>query len=219
MKIKVITVTDQPKNPGFLKLAESLDRHGWDWMRVPCEWKGFGTKVLSVYNACPDLLQKGYTHVLHTDAHDTYFLQSPFNMPPVKENIPLISTEKACWPDAHRASEYPDYYRGDMLANPVWRFVNSGQYLFPIKLFMEVVDAMPIFPQDDDQRWLTSVYLAKRWPIQLDYTCAVFQSIAFEAPVDFVTRGGRLKNRITNTYPIAVHGNGKTNMEWVYDLK
>jgi lysyl hydroxylase/galactosyltransferase/glucosyltransferase/procollagen-lysine,2-oxoglutarate 5-dioxygenase len=74
--------------------------------------------------------------------------------------------------------------------------------------------------EDDDQRWYTDTYLNLinqcDW-IGLDY-CNMFQSIAFESEGDFEIRYGRLYNKITHTFPMFIHGNGKTDMTKFYAL-
>jgi hypothetical protein len=46
----------------------------------------------------------------------------------------------------------------------------------------------------------------------------MFQSIAFESEGDFEIRYGRLYNKITHTFPMFIHGNGKTDMTKFYAL-
>jgi hypothetical protein len=56
-----------------------------------------------------------------------------------------------------------------------------------------------------------------RGTIGLDY-CNIFQSIAFEVEGDFEIRYNRLYNKITHTFPMFLHGNGKTDMSKYYPL-
>jgi hypothetical protein len=216
MKIKVLTFSNMPDHPGLRALELSLIKHGWDYSIITGSWQGFGTKPQSVYNSLKDLEEHGYTHVLFTDAHDTVFLQSPdaLNRQVFEPGFAYISAEKACWPDADRAPEY-GYHTPP--PSP-WCYVNSGQYLMPIPMFREIFEFMPCEDREDDQRWLTTAYLSHRWKMILDINCKIFQSIAFPAMGDFMSKDGKLLNTITRTQPIAAHGNGKTPLEWLYNL-
>ena len=81
---------------------------------------------------------------------------------------------------------------------------------------------------------VTDVFLKAKqdgFPIELDYECALFQSIAFDSQPDGSPAthedgvyngtdfeiGTFIGNRITGTTPAILHGNGLTPMEWVYD--
>jgi hypothetical protein len=216
MKIKVLTFSNLTENSGLAQLKRSLARHGWDYDVITGTWYGFGTKIRSVADALPALFEQGYTHVLFTDAHDTYFLQGPDSLKRkiFAPNFGYISAEKACWPDAHRAKDY-----GYVPAPPSpWCYVNSGQYFIPIALMRQIVEENPVQYEDDDQRWFTSVFLSRKYPLLLDVNCKIFQSIAFHADGDFTIREKQFINTITRTQPIAAHGNGKTDMEWLYKL-
>jgi hypothetical protein len=216
MKIKVLTFSNIPTHPGLRKLELSLIKHGWDYQILTGTWNGFGTKPRSVFQAITDLEAHGYTHVLFTDAHDTVFLQGPdaLKKQVFEPGFGYVSAEKACWPDADREPEY-----GYVTRPSPWCFVNSGQYLMPVPMFKEIFETLPCHDREDDQRWMTTVYLSHRWKIILDINCSIFQSIAFAAPGDFMIKDKKLFNTVTRKSAIAAHGNGKTNMEWVYNLK
>lgn len=214
MKIKIVTVSDQPNNPGLKQLVRSLEHFGYDYHVIPAVWRWFGTKIIETA-AYLRTLPEDYTHVLFTDAHDTFFIGGPaeFNDKLYSQAHAWVSAEKACWPDPNVAERYTHTNRSE------WKYVNSGQYLFPIPLFLQVVEENPIKYTDDDQRWLTSVYLSGKYDILLDANCRLFQSIAFQSADDFtVNAAGRVRNRKQLSTPIAIHGNGKTNMEWIYNL-
>ena len=83
------------------------------------------------------------------------------------------------------------------------------------------------------------------FPIELDYKCKLFQSIAFDPTkpdkgeeidrasfsihldnkgnpkytgTDFRIKDGLVINKMTKTTPAILHGNGGTPMQWVYQL-
>lgn len=217
MKLAAVTVTDNPNNHGFLLLQESAKRHGYDFHPVIAPFYGFGTKILETAKAAQSLKSQDYTHIIFMDAHDTYFLRSAKSIKTAlfDPGFMFVSAEKACWPDPHKAT---DYHYQSAPPSP-WCYVNSGQYLAPIDTFLQIVEENPIIDTDDDQRWLTAVYLQHTYPIVLDINCKIFQSIAFPTENDFRVDDRGLINTITRSRPFAAHGNGKTDMQWIYNLK
>ena len=82
---------------------------------------------------------------------------------------------------------------------------------------MKLFEQNPVRFEDDDQRWYTDRYLERRSSISLDY-CNIFQSVAFEVEGDFTLTYNRLYNNKTHTFPMFIHGNGKTDMTKFYQL-
>jgi hypothetical protein len=212
MKLKVVTYTNQPEHPGLAKLKASMDLHKIDYHIIVAEWKGYGTKIIELYNYLKTL--EGYTHFLFTDAHDTYFLHGNIQM---IEGI-LISGEKNCWPDPHLSTEISTIAPSPQFrAASRWIYPNSGGITGNIHYFLDLFDENKPSHADDDQRWWTSRFLNEPI-IDIDYHCEIFQSIAFESPDEFEIINGRFKNIITNTYPALIHGNGRTDMTKIYNL-
>jgi hypothetical protein len=216
MKIAAVTVTNQPDHPGLKQLKRSAEKHGYDFTIFRATWRGYGGKVLDVAEFCRENQQQDYTHILFMDAHDSYFLRpyEDFVAKIWNPELMIIGAKKACWPDPDRAQAY-EYISGPF--SP-WRYVNSGQYLAPIDLFLRIVDENPIHEREDDQRWMTSIYLSAKYKTHLDTGCMFFQSIAFEAERDFEINKVGLCNKITDSRPCAAHGNGRTPMGWIYRL-
>jgi hypothetical protein len=98
-----------------------------------------------------------------------------------------------------------------------WKFLNSGQIYGNKKDFIEIYNTNPPRFEDDDQRWYTERFLAMPDKIGLDY-CNIFQSVAFEVEGDFTLTYNRLYNNKTHTFPMFIHGNGKTDMSKFYLL-
>jgi hypothetical protein len=82
---------------------------------------------------------------------------------------------------------------------------------------MKLFEQNPVRFEDDDQRWYTDRFLERRSSISLDY-CNIFQSVAFEVEGDFTLTYNRLYNNKTHTFPMFIHGNGKTDMTKFYQL-
>lgn len=213
MKIKVITVTNAPQHPGCQQLTRSLDVFGYDYHVIQTTWRGFGTKINEAAKYA-ESIQGEYSHILLVDAHDVIFLAPPDAIT-ARYNDPdrmLFSCEKACWPSPGLASHYP-FISSD------WRYLNSGSYLAPIPVYLDMIGRHPVAYTYDDQLYFTERYLSGQWPIDLDDRCRIFQSIAFQADSDFETVDGRaIFNNKTGTYPTVIHGNGRTPMGWVYEI-
>jgi hypothetical protein len=71
---------------------------------------------------------------------------------------------------------------------------------------------------DDDQLWLTKTFLANQDKVLLDYNCDIFQCYSFIADDDFTYNNSRLQNLKTNTEPILVHSNGRTDNSKILEL-
>ena len=207
--MKVIYISDIPNHPAQIKLAESLQRHGWDQHYIQCVYRGFGTKIneLAAY-----LRNSIDTHFIMLDAFDNYCIGSEWDWNyrvPQTDRL-VISTEKQCYPDVSKAVHFTD-------PSP-WRYVNSGQIYGNRQYFLSLVDRFPVADDYNDQTYYTDLAIAGH--IDLDTQCKGFQSIAFETEGDFTYDIERkvLINNVTNTKPIFAHGNGRTAMGQVYQL-
>ena len=209
----VITVADSLENPGLEQLATSTEKFGWNLVVINAPWRGFGTKLIETYNYLktnPDL--KNFVFV---DAYDVVALSDPneFSMfvDSFKDKM-VVSCEKACWPDSSLVELYPE-------SNSEWKYINSGTYYAPSELFIEIFDSSPAKHYEDDQLWLTNRYLsAFKNSIMLDDGCILFQCYSHIADDDFEYDYGRLKNLKTKTFPIFIHGNGRTDMSKIKEL-
>jgi len=206
--MKVLVSLDNPNHPGWLKFEESLKQHGWAYHPIVREWKGFGTKIIGLYEY---LCSTDIEEFIYLDAYDNYCIASPHEFKFKKKDYPMIlSSEKGCYPDTHKMGMFP-------VVNHEWKFLNSGQIYGTKEHFINVYNTNPPRFEDDDQRWYTERYLAMPESIGLDY-CNIFQSVAFEVEGDFTLTYNRLYNNKTHTFPMFIHGNGKTDMSKFYLL-
>lgn len=211
MKLKIITLTNQLNHPGFLKLKASLDHFGYDWHCIETEWKGFGTKIIETAKYL-ETIRNEYSHFIFVDAHDSFAIINKRLLDlQVPETYGLISAEKACYPDSNLTINYS-------CTSSEWKYVNSGNYFMPIWMFLEITKLFPIEYTDDDQRWLTRVYLSHRYALHLDYDCNIFQSMAFEADDDFTYKDSYIVNNKTQGIPAFLHFNGKTQNDKAYQI-
>ena len=141
--MKLLTVATDTTNNKLFDLMTSADKFGW---------KGFGTKLIETYNH----LQKNphITEFIFVDAYDVVALSSPQEvLEKIKDRTKmLISVEKNCWPKSELASKYPK-------TDSEWKYINSGSYYSPSKLFIDMIEAYPPLYIDDDQLWLTNEFL------------------------------------------------------------
>lgn len=203
MKLKLITVTSDMHEPGFLKLSADADKHGWDFVAIPCRWQGFGTKLLKVYEYLKE--NTDVTHIVFVDAFDVRVLGNPQELiskitDPSKM---LISAERGCWP----RPDWCDYYVYQ--PDNGFAYVNSGAYFTPREVLLELLEAdMPGYG-DDDQLWMTKQYLfANDGRMVLDYGQRVFNSHSFIREGEYQYFNGRVV--IGGSVPVIAHSNGRT---------
>lgn len=208
----IITVTNNIKHPGLKTLIESAERFGWEVYVIEADWKGFGTKLIETYSFLKQNPQ--IESFVFVDAHDVVVLGSPeeFNTELPSSSSIIVSCEKACWPVAELANAYPSNDVGD------WRYINSGLYYADSDSFIKLFESSPPIYSDDDQEWFTRSYLRNDYHIIRDFNCILFQSYSHIADDDFDYRDGRLINLKTNTQPIFIHGNGRTDMSQINEL-
>jgi hypothetical protein len=209
--MKLLTVATDTSNNKLFDLIASADKFGWGLEIIVTEWKGFGTKLIEIYNHLkknPDI-----SEFIFVDAYDVVALSSPQEvLEKIKDRTKmLISVEKNCWPNSELASQYPK-------TDSEWKYINSGSYYSPSKLFIDMIEANPPLYTDDDQLWMANQFLNNPDDKVLDYNCEVFQSYSFIADDDFAYNNNRLENLKTKSTPIFIHGNGKTNMDNILDL-
>ena len=209
--MKLLTVATDIANNKLFDLIASADKFGWNLEVIVTEWKGFGTKLIETYNH----LQKNphITEFIFVDAYDVIALSSPQEvLEKIKDRTKmLISVEKNCWPKSELASKYPK-------TDSEWKYINSGSYYSPSKLFIDMIESYPPLYIDDDQLYLTNEFLNNPDDKVLDYDCEVFQAYSFIADDDFGYENKRLQNLKTKSQPVLIHFNGRTDNTKILDL-
>lgn len=211
--MRLLTVATDTEREGLDNLIYSAQRLGWelDVMLVP-QWKGFGTKPISVYEYLKK--NKDVDRFIFVDAYDVLALGTPkeFEEKLTNPEKMLLSVEVGCWPDTSLAGEYPQ-------TKHKWKYINSGAYYSPSRLFVETFEANVPEYASDDQLWLSLSFLhGIRDKYVLDYNCDIFQSYSFIEDDDFSYENKRVQNLKTNTQPIFIHSNGRTEHQRVIDL-
>jgi hypothetical protein len=218
MKLIVVNTSNDPDNPGALKLKASLERFGYEYQHITHPFS-FGHQLPVIQQWC--LNYKGEaTHLCYSDCFDTLALAGPdeviekFQLLDLEREAPykmLISAEKNCYPHPERAKDYPE-------TNTPWKYVNGGGWLVEIEYFKYLCDKERLTSESHDQVWLMEAYLRNQGEIKLDTNCEIFQTIAFSNQDEWEKVGERLRNVGTGALPVFYHGNGKTDMKFVYDV-
>lgn len=204
--------SETPQTIHMLKSCERLNLPVHNANPVKRLFTGNGDAINILYKALLELKDK-YKYVIYSDGGDTFFVRS-FKPP---DNIVIYSGEKACWPIEAYAAEYPP-------ALTPWHFLNAGNWCGEIALVIEFFERYGLSGLRGDingQQQITEAFLKALkdgFPITIDEACQYFQSVAFEHKGDFRMEGKQLHNLVTDTYPAVLHGNGRTDMQWIYDV-
>jgi len=203
MKCKLITTCSDITKTELLQ--QSLKKHGWDYHIITHDWRGFGDKILKVYEylvANPDI-----THFFYSDAYDTLAVNKmEYALSKVEhKDLILMSAERACYPHPEKEALYPKH-------DSPWHFVNGGGWFANSQCFIEAVEANPLTVEVNDQVWFTDLFLKYPQYVKLDYNCEVFQTIAFCPETDFELTD-KVLNTVSKSTPVFIHGNGHTPLD------
>jgi hypothetical protein len=223
MKLQLITTCDSQTHPGFLRMKQSVEKHGWEIEVIDSPFK-FGGQ-LQVINKWLQGYSGEATHIVYIDAFDNICFGDEFEVLRKFEAFNcsmVISAEKACYPHPEKAIFYPEIESG-------WRYVNGGGWMGEINYLKTLFEHF-LLPDSHDQVWLTDTYLNQQEDIKLDSECEIFQTIAFSNPDEWekceiaiattltptTPAQIRFLNKIHQTLPVFFHGNGRTDMKWLY---
>lgn len=230
--MKVVTYIHTPFADAISSSHEfirSCDAFGYEVINVAKEnyHVGNGEVLRLLYNTYKDLDEP----ICYADGADSFFLR-PINIP--TDRI-LYSTEKNIWPQTDElAKEWGWYYfdneliKGSFANVPAhnWPYLNGGGYCGPSKLLAEFfdkygLDKLGTIGDAHSQRHQTLAFLRAQedgFPIELDQLCTEFQTIGFFNQSDFSILPGVLYNNLTGSTPALIHGNGRTDMGWIYQI-
>lgn len=200
MHIPIITVYSDPAPAQ--RLIQSATKRGWTVIPIQVEWKGFGTKLISVYNYLKE--HPEVEQFVFCDAYDVYVFGTPeeFEYKFPAEIDMLVSSEKGLWPPYLHPfrSNYPNFEHG-------FNYINSGCYFAESWYFKYLIETYPPTHETDDQFWLNVCsFLEKR--IEADYEQKIFNSHSFVNDGEYGYKNGRIQ--ILGNESIFCHTNGKT---------
>ena len=175
----------------------------------------------------------GHKKFVYADAADSFF-QRPLNDDQIPSDCIMYSTEKACYP-------YPDWNVKHPASDSRWKFLNGGGVCGPLDLMIEYYERYRLCSPGsmNGQAYLQQQMfqaISDGFPIKLDTSCSVFQTLAFADESEFEWRHTMqqtyfdketntrqavsvelLHNTITGTVPAVLHGNGLTEMKHIYE--
>lgn len=121
----------------------------------------------------------------------------------------VFNAEKNCFPNASLAGRYPE-------SPTPWRYLNAGALAGKVSVLKHLyADVLEKIPGNMDQLQFSIAFLDGA-PIELDYGCKVFQTLFMESEGDLSYSKEGIKNNVTCTYPLIIHGNGMASMDKVY---
>lgn len=203
----VVTYTFS-ETEGIRQMKKSVSSMGYELAQVPSSDNP--RKIMKDLYECYKRALTGHELMTYADAADTLF-QRKIDVP---TDYILYSTEKACFPHRGWAHRFKDDSR--------WKFLNNGAFCGPLKLVVEFFDRYKLHSiMENGQAAVQRAYLqaiSEGFPVKLDSNCDQFQSIAFRADDEFEVVDGLVRNKITGTTPALLHGNGLSDMSWIYKL-
>lgn len=150
------------------------------------------------------------TFILFTDCYDVIICGSPYEViyKFKKMNKPIIfSAEKYCWPDLTLKSKYKNNLTK-------YKYLNSGGFIGLAKDIYNILNN--VVDNSDDQLYYTKYFLENNNNnnIILDNYCEIFQTLnGVNDDLEINYKKSRIINKIFNTEPIFIHGNGPLNIK------
>jgi hypothetical protein len=146
------------------------------------------------------------TLILFSDSYDVINLSTSKEIIKKYEKLGIdkiiFSSEKTCWPDSKLSTHYPS-------RDTEYKYLNSGGFIGMAKDILELINESSIKDEYDDQLFYTNLFLFEKTNIILDYYCEIFQTLNnAEKDIQINTKCNRIVNRLYNTIPCLIHGNG-----------
>jgi hypothetical protein len=209
MKIRVVTVATQGKNPASPHTYFEQFKASW---RKPFPTTGMKLKYLEEYLAT----HKDFEWLIFCDALDTVTSCAPETLVEkflfhFDDETVVVSAERNCFPFPELAAKYPS-------TKSPYKYLNSGLYMGrreSVMANLALMDAATKYSVKDQGTW-TDAYLRKLtvwYPIVLDNKCRLFQSLHGSLDDVGLDRAGNIVNKHTLTTPLVFHGNGSTPMD------
>jgi hypothetical protein len=210
MKTAVITCGyyDKDYEEKLARLKYSCDVFGIDlkvYREIGKAFNFFDAKIekLGVFI---DSLKNDYTHVLYTDASDSFFLAPLLEIEEkylhyFNDEV-VVSGEKGCHP-------FPEYMEHFTSPSP-WKYMNPGNFIGPIPKVLDIISKLKTYKDmrtNDQGPWMEA-YVQKRIQIKIDTECMLFQTMSDIKWLDYETYYAGIKNIITANSPCILHFNG-----------
>jgi hypothetical protein len=225
MNIQLITIASGPAhdpNNTFDEMLNSLKVYGLSptilaWGE---EWRGLGTKPKILLKHLKENDNADYT--IFFDAYDVLFLAHPET---ILKKAHLLYPEAEIVFNAERFLFPPDIENGDALYPPIgkYRYLNSGFFIGLTSSIITFLESLNLdqYPDDfqkedgtwhheQDGKWFLENFPKQVVPMQLDCNAHLCQTLHCEPFENFDVdlSCNEVKNIITNSNPLVLHGNG-----------
>ncbi|KAI6647973.1 Procollagen-lysine,2-oxoglutarate 5-dioxygenase 3 [Oopsacas minuta] len=218
LKLKVVTVaTDE--TDGLKRLRRSAEVYDLDLTvtGLGIEWQGGdvarfaggGHKVNILKEKLEEWRDEPNTVIMFTDAYDVILTANAETI--LKKFLEfecklVFAAEPFLWPDLGLERYYPQTRLG-------YKYLNSGGFIGYAQDVWNIVNDKPIGNDEDDQLFYSVIYVDKReqYDMRLDHRSHIFQNLngAFgDVELEFRDNDTVLLNKLYQTYPAMVHGNG-----------
>ena len=216
----LLLATGTSNTDGLKRFINSCEVYGLKYKIIGFgeKWKGGnmidgpggGQKIIFLTNILKELDDDHL--ILVTDSYDVIMTANSAEI--VKKykefNSPIVfAAEASCWPDTKLAEKYPT-------TDSPNKYLNSGGFIGKVK------DIKKILPEafqanSDDQLYYTNKFLSEDGEklITLDYKCEIFQCLNnAETEIEILYGKSRLKNKLFNSEPCHIHGNGPASRKY-----
>ncbi|XP_066297450.1 procollagen-lysine,2-oxoglutarate 5-dioxygenase 1-like isoform X3 [Branchiostoma lanceolatum] len=206
---------------GFKRFMRSADRYNIQVqvLGMHQEWLGGdvqntiggGQKVLLLKEALKKYKDEKDLVIMFSDSYDVIITADKKEILRKFDDFNarvVFGAEGFCWPDRTLADLYPEV----RLGKP---YLNSGGFIGYASELYQIVSHTSIQNQHDDQLYYTRIFLnpelREKFKMKLDHTSEIFQNMngaGADLTLKFEDDKTRLRNRVYNTEPCIIHGNG-----------
>lgn len=185
-------------------LTHAATKNGWSLVKIKCEWKGFGTKLIETYKYLKE--HPEVTEFVFCDAYDVVVLGTPEEFKDkIGDKEMVVSCERGLWPPT--LIPFRSLYEK---TEDGFNYPNSGLYYAKSKFFMDLYELYPPFYEIDDQYWLNMCTILNPYLIFKDHGQIVFNSHSFISEGEYTYHDDTKRISINGSFPCFVHSNGRT---------
>lgn len=230
-EFQAVTVGTDPVD-GYKRFVDSTITYGFPYVCLGfgqpwcgndmAKGAGGGHKVVLLKQYLDKFDDNDKRFIIFSDCYDAVLSRSPdvilskFRELQQKLNADIIfSSEALIWPDSSLEPQFPD------VGTP-YKFLNSGGFMGTIENIKKMIQT-PIESHHDDQLYYQKEYLKSvkgetELKIKLDARAEIFQTLSTH--FDYITINdsqSKVHNKLTNTTPMVIHGNGGPNSKSFID--
>ncbi len=216
--IRIVTVASDPTD-GYGRFVDSCKFYDWAYvvlgMGQPWSWDltvapGGGKKVNLLKRYLDNCDLDDDQLILFSDSYDVILNDCPESVVDKFNKFgldALFSSETLIWPDKSLEAKFPRCSN----SSP-YIYLNSGGFISSVGVLKQLVSE-PIDDSADDQLYYQRIFLnnltEKKFKIELDYECEIFQTLSArftDIKIDYAKC--KVTNALFPTNPSVLHGNG-----------